>query len=250
VPNGRRFAAAFSSWCGLDRSRPLGANHGTDPFQSCPAKREGGPPAGRWKGMGGNASRMAAGPLHHASYGPPPPRRFTARVRINNTVLATRSCARALPTTKPIDSPPAPRGRRSAERRMPTMGRAASTNVAVCRCLGRGCAPRRQVYAVCALICLRGAPAFRRFDRGSRRVSEMFWLLSLSVTKVKGDVTIRVTQNSVEESKRPSAKKRWGRPSIARKAGPVSPAGCASDGGRPSLVPRRRQCGAASAYLV
>jgi len=171
VPNGRRFAAAFSSWCGLDRSRPLGANHGTDPFQSCPAKREGGPPAGRWKGMGGNASRMAAGPLHHASYGPPPPRRFTARVRINNTVLATRSCARALPTTKPIDSPPAPRGRRSAERRMPTMGRAASTNVAVCRCLGRGCAPRRQVYAVCALICLRGAPAFRRFDRGSRRDS-------------------------------------------------------------------------------
>jgi hypothetical protein len=111
------------------------------------------------------------GPLHHASYGPPPPLRFTARVRINNTVLATRSCARALPTTKPIDSPPAPRGRRSAERRMPTMCRAASANVAVCRCVGRGCAPRRQVYAVCALICLRGAPAFRRFDRGSPRDS-------------------------------------------------------------------------------
>ena len=66
-------------------------------------------------------SRMAAGPLHHASYGPPPPLRFTARVRINNTVLATRSCARALPTTKQIDSPPATRGRRSAERRMPTI---------------------------------------------------------------------------------------------------------------------------------
>ena len=49
------------------------------------------------------------------------PLRFTARVRINNTVLATRSCARALPTTKQIDSPPATRGRRSAERRMPTI---------------------------------------------------------------------------------------------------------------------------------
>ena len=97
--------------------------------------------------------------------------RANARGRINEIVLATRLRARASPTTKPIDSPPAPRGRRSAERRMPTMCRAASTNVAVCRCVGRGCAPRRQVYAVCALICLRGAPAFRRFDRGSRRDS-------------------------------------------------------------------------------
>jgi hypothetical protein len=140
-------------------------------FNPAPPSGEGEPPAGRWKGMGGNASPMAAGPLHHASHGLPPPLRFTARMRISNTVLATRSCARALPITKPIDSPPAPRGRRSAERRMPTMCRAASANVAVCRCVGRGCAPCRQVHAVCALICLRGAPAFRRFDRGSRRDS-------------------------------------------------------------------------------
>ena len=34
------------------------------------------------------------------------------------------SCARALPTTKPIDSPPAMKGRRSAERRMPTIAAA------------------------------------------------------------------------------------------------------------------------------
>ena len=78
--------------------------------------------------------------------------RANARGRINEIVLATRLRARALPTTKPINSPPAPRGRRSAERRMPTMCRAASTNVAVCR---PGCAARRQVYAVCALICSR-----------------------------------------------------------------------------------------------
>jgi hypothetical protein len=176
--------------------------------------------------------------------------RANARGRINEIILATRLRARASPTTKPIDSPPAMKGRRSAERRMPTMCRAASTNVAVCRCVGRGCAPRRQVYAVCALICLRGAPAFRRFDRGSRRVSEMFWLLSLSVTKVKGDVTIRVTQNSVEESKRPSAKKRWGRLRLLVRPAPCHPLAVLPTGGELLLVPRRRQCGAASAYLV
>jgi hypothetical protein len=84
-------------------------------FNPAPPSGEGEPPAGRWKGMGGNASRMAAGPLHHASHGPPPPLRFTARVRISNTVLATRSCARALPTTKQIDSPPSTK--REAKRR-------------------------------------------------------------------------------------------------------------------------------------
>ena len=53
-----------------------------------------------------------------------------------------------------------PRGRRSAERRMPTICRATSTNVAaLLMTVGRGCAPYR------------GAPAFRRFDRGSRRDS-------------------------------------------------------------------------------
>ena len=37
-------------------------------------------------------------------------------------------------------------------------------------------------------------------------MSEMSWLLSLSVTKVKSDVTIRVTQNSVEEIQTPKRK--------------------------------------------
>ena len=41
-------------------------------FNPAPPSGEGEPPAGRWKGMGGNASPMAAGPLHHASHGLPP----------------------------------------------------------------------------------------------------------------------------------------------------------------------------------
>ena len=45
-------------------------------------------------------------------------------------------------TTRQINSPPAHKGRRSAERRMPTMCRAAATNVAVCAThRPRGCAP-------------------------------------------------------------------------------------------------------------
>ena len=115
-------------------------------------------PQGGGRGVSLAASVEAARPLHHPSGGPPPPLRFTARGRINEIVLATRSRPSLL-------QPPRckvrrrPRGRRSAERRMPTICRARN-KYAVCRpaaCLGRGCAP------------CRGAPAFRRFDRGSRQ---------------------------------------------------------------------------------
>jgi hypothetical protein len=42
---------------------------------------------------------------------------------------------------------------------------------------GRGSAPRRQVYAVCALICLRGALAFRRYTAALARTFTS-WLSS------------------------------------------------------------------------
>jgi hypothetical protein len=54
-----------------------------------------------------------------------PTRRMDCRVKPGNdewnTVLATRSRARALPTTKPNRLAPTQKGRRSAERRMPTI---------------------------------------------------------------------------------------------------------------------------------
>jgi hypothetical protein len=83
--------------------------------------------------------------------------RANARGRINETVLATRLVPEACAPPRHVKNCRRPRGRRSAERRMPTM--------------------RRQVYAVCAThpprgcAPYRGAPAFRRFDRGSRRDS-------------------------------------------------------------------------------
>jgi hypothetical protein len=64
-------------------------------------------------------------------------RRRTLRPR--RTVLAARSRARVLPTTTPfqIDSPPANKGRRSAERRMPTIAALRRQTLPM---LGRGAA--------------------------------------------------------------------------------------------------------------
>jgi hypothetical protein len=69
------------------------------------------------------------------------------------------------------------RGRRSAERRMPSIVRA---TVRRCRLwLGRGRAPRRQKCTQSAhLICVRGALAFRRFARGTRHRLLPRWLSS------------------------------------------------------------------------
>src|SRR5262249_51996771 len=74
---------------------------------------------------------------------PPPPFGWSpspaSRGRMCDTLLATRH-VRVLPTTThQIDSPPAQKRERSAERRMPTMS-----------------ALRKQVYAVCATHLLRG----------------------------------------------------------------------------------------------
>ena len=71
---------------------------------------------------------------------------------------ASEPCLR--PRAK-LDSPPANKGRRSAERRMPTMCRAAQTSVG----------SLRHPSAARLRAIVGGAPAFRRFDRGSRRDS-------------------------------------------------------------------------------
>ena len=78
-----------------------------------------------------------------------------------------------------INSPPAgrqKRGRRSAERRIQPIPRSTGK-----RCHlpmpGRGGAPCRQVDAVCALICLRGALAFRRYTAALARTFTS-WLSS------------------------------------------------------------------------
>ena len=108
--------------------------------------------------FGLNASSTAACPLHHASHGPPPPLRFTARWRIKRNRSRDALRARVLRTTTPKkDLPPATKGRRSAERRNPTIGRAAPTSVAADRC--PGAAARHNG----------GAPAFRRFTAALAR---------------------------------------------------------------------------------
>jgi hypothetical protein len=68
------------------------------------------------------------------------------------------------------------RGRRSAERRIQPIPRSTDKR---CRLPmpGRGGAPCRQVYAVCALICLRGALAFRRYTAALARTFTS-WLSS------------------------------------------------------------------------
>ena len=68
------------------------------------------------------------------------------------------------------------RGRRSAERRIQPIPRSTGQR---CRLPmpWRGGAPCRQVYAVCALICLRGALAFRRYTAGLARTFAS-WLSS------------------------------------------------------------------------
>ena len=75
-----------------------------------------------------------------------------------------------------INSPPAKRGRRSAERRIQPIPRSTGQR---CRLPmpGRGGAPCRQVYAVCTLICLRGALAFRRYTAALARTFTS-WLSS------------------------------------------------------------------------
>ena len=96
-------------------------------------------------------------------HGPPPPLRFTARGRIAEIVLATLLRVRALPNdhAPKIDSPPAKKGGEAPKGACQPLPRRTNKR---CRLLipKRGSAPRRQVYAVCALTCLRGALAFRR----------------------------------------------------------------------------------------
>ena len=75
-------------------------------------------------------------------------------------VLATHSAPELCPPPRrhsKKNSPPANKGRRSAERRNPTIGRAASTGVAADRC--PGAAARHNG----------GAPAFRRFTAALAR---------------------------------------------------------------------------------
>ena len=78
------------------------------------------------------------------------------------SILATHSRPRLAPQRQEKFASGRERGRRSAERRIQPIPRSTDK-----RCHlpmpGRGGAPCRQVYAVCALICLRGALAFRRY---------------------------------------------------------------------------------------
>ena len=93
----------------------------------------------------------------------------------NNGWFSRRPSARVRPTpprTK-IDSPPP--NRREAKRRgacqpLPPREKVGAVSASLFRVRG-GCAPRRQVYAVCALICLRGAPAFRRYAAALARAN-------------------------------------------------------------------------------
>ena len=78
------------------------------------------------------------------------------------SVLATQSRARALPTTTPRKIRLRQKEGGGAPKGASNQFRAAPTNVAACRCPGAE-ARHRQVYADCALICLRGALAFRRY---------------------------------------------------------------------------------------
>jgi hypothetical protein len=87
----------------------------------------------------------SAGPLHHASHGPPPPLRgggcriaFSRRVSVRG--LRT--------TTHEKDS--LPRHKEGAERRKahPTRCRAAPPHVAMSRHVGRGCAPQTSVRSL------------------------------------------------------------------------------------------------------
>ena len=91
--------------------------------------------------------------------GPPPPR--CARWRTKQHSFSRRTSASELcpPPRRHSkkDSPPATKGRRSAERRNPTIGRAASTGVAADRC--PGAAARHNG----------GAPAFRRLTAALAR---------------------------------------------------------------------------------
>jgi hypothetical protein len=105
---------------------------------------------------------------------PPPPR--YARWRISKIVLAARLRARALPTTTPRkrfasgkkEGGEAPKG---------ACQPLSAQHQQTLPMPGRGSAPRRQVYAVCALICLRGALAFRRFAAALARTFTS-WLSS------------------------------------------------------------------------
>jgi hypothetical protein len=85
--------------------------------------------------------------------------------------------ARALPTTTPRkDSPPAKEGGGAPKGASNQFPRSTDKR---CRLPmpGRGGATRRQVYAVCALICLRGALAFRRYTAALARTFTS-WLSS------------------------------------------------------------------------
>ena len=104
--------------------------------------------------------------LHHASHGPPPP--HFVRWRTTKS-FSRRSCAPELCQPRRQNRfASGKRGRRSAERRIQPIPRSTGKR---CRLPvpGRGGAPCRQVCAVCALICLRGALAFRRYTAALAR---------------------------------------------------------------------------------
>ena len=101
------------------------------------------------------------------------------------SILATQSRARALPRTTPKRIPPLARmipksGVRFSDKIMrreegggapkgaSNQFRAAPTSVTACRCPGAE-ARHADKYAVCALICLRGALAFRRYTAALAR---------------------------------------------------------------------------------
>ena len=137
-------------------------HHASTFTSSCPAKRGRGTTLRSRVVEGASASKLALPPhapstmLRHSrrfaaaclisknggQRPPMPPPPHFVRGRINEIVLATLSCARALrtTTTPKINSLPAIKGKRSAERRMPSMS-----------------ALRKQVYAVAPLICYAAA---------------------------------------------------------------------------------------------
>ena len=128
---------------------------------SCPAKLGGliVPPLH----AGGGAQKRAGRGKWPLARSEPAPRspRANARGRINETVLATRLVPEACAPPRACKNCRRPKGRRSAERRMPTMCRAAQTSVG----------SLRHPSAARLRAIVGGAPAFRRFDRGSRRDS-------------------------------------------------------------------------------